>query len=490
MGGRFSKDNRPLLPGAYFNVEAVQQEIVAPASGQTVALPIVHDWGPVTTPTLVTSFAQFEAIFGRSETPGRTAVRGAFLGENVPGWGGAGAVLVHRLAGASAAAASRTLNDTASTPATAVTITARYAGTRGNNLRVAVLDTAGASADTDLVIYDGTLEIERWTFVDADTQSIVDTLNANSQWVTATYQGPGPLALVTSPVALTGGNDGAGLLVGDWTDAMTALEIERFGLLAPYDLTDDAVLGPLVTWAKGLNAAGRRFRLVIGGGSADSPSLAVTRSAQIGAIIVNDPDVVNLGGFRVEFADGSVLTSSQLAPRYAGILAQRGEVHGATAARLGGAVRIVNGPSQSEKVAMFKGGAVGIGRDSDPVSPIRFEAAVTTYTTKTDPAVPYTIFRNPKFVATMQGVEMEITEYAESNIIGKTPINNKTRDSVKGEMLTRLLRRVEAQIIQPNPTVQIDSDPPPTDDDEFIALVYGIRFGRTAEQVFGTLRVA
>jgi hypothetical protein len=151
--------------------------------------------------------------------------------------------------------------------------------------------------------------------------------------------------------------------------------------------------------------------------------------------------------------------------------------------------KVLYGPTTSQKVAQFKGGVVGVGRDSDPVSPIRFEAAVTTYTYTGDPLIPYAIFRNPKFVATTHSIEMEVTEYAEANVIGKTVVNEKTRDAVKGEMMNRLQRRVESGVIQANPTVEIDQNPPPSDSDEFISLIYGVRFGRSVEQMFGTLRV-
>jgi hypothetical protein len=491
MGGRFSRDNRPLLPGAYFNVEAVQQTVIPPSTGQIVAVPIVHTWGPVKTPTLVSSAAQFEAVFGRDLSPGRTAVINAFRGEDVPGWGGAGAVLVYRIVGSAGAKASRTLADTAGSPATAVTVTAKYEGSRGNRLAVGVVDTAGDSTSTDLIVYDGTVELERYTFIDADTQALVTAINDQSDWISATRQGAGPLALHTTPVSLTSGDDGATLVSGDWTSAMSALEIERFGLLAPYDLTDSAILASLKTWARDLNRAGKRFRTVVGGGSSDSASTAISRTASLQDTTYPDApsDFVNLGGFQVEDSMFGVLTSSQLASRYAGILAQRGEVHSATAARLGGVTRIVSGPTKAEEVQMFKGGVVSVGRDSDPTAPIRFGAAVTAYTVKANTQFPYTIFRNPKFVGTMHGIEMEVTEYAETQVIGKTVVNNKTRDALVGEMTSRMLARVQAGVIQPNPTVEIDQDPPPSDDDEFIALVYGVKFGRTAEQVYGTLRV-
>jgi hypothetical protein len=89
----------------------------------------------------------------------------------------------------------------------------------------------------------------------------------------------------------------------------------------------------------------------------------------------------------------------------------------------------------------------------------------------------------------MQALERELQEYSEANVIGQLPVNDKTRQLLVGEMKVRLQNRVDRSIIQPEPTVSIDPSPPPTDNDEFIGLLYGIKFGRSIEQVYNTIRV-
>jgi hypothetical protein len=44
-------------------------------------------------------------------------------------------------------------------------------------------------------------------------------------------------------------------------------------------------------------------------------------------------------------------------------------------------------------------------------------------------------------------------------------------------------------VIQDGFTVGVDPIPPPTDDDEFIAVVYGIAFGRSVEQIYNTVYI-
>src|SRR5581483_5328123 len=104
MPGVFSKDARPLRPGAYFDWEAEPQEVVLPNIGLIAAIPITHDWGPTNTVITTTSFADFQQKFGpTTTTPGYAAIKGAFKGEGLSGRGGAGVVLVYRMATSSAA---------------------------------------------------------------------------------------------------------------------------------------------------------------------------------------------------------------------------------------------------------------------------------------------------------------------------------------------------------------------------------------------------
>jgi hypothetical protein len=493
MPGDFSKANRPILPGPYFHFQGTTPAVIQPNLGATVLLAFTNDWGPFKQTTVLNSYQEYVAQFGgTSGTPGDVAVRGAFTGEGVPGYGGAGTVLAYRFGGSAAAKATKQLQN--STPVNALTITAKYEGSRGNALRVAVVDTPGAPSTNDFVLYDGTLEVERYTHTDTDINGLAAAINANSQWITATALVNGAALFVTStyvvnatPTALTGGNDGSTVTSTEYTNVMAAIEPERFSVLAFSDITpngdstDNGILTSLVTWATNLNNAGKRFMTVIGGAANDTASTAVARS-----VLCASENFINLGmGTYIDDVFGTMSTS-KLAPRLAGIVAQRGEAASLTYARLAG-LTIATGPTEADKLAMFKGGVIAIGRDSNFESPVRLEKGVTTYTTANNTAKPYLIYRNPKFVKTMQGLQMEFTEWCEANIIGKVPINDKVRDAVRAEISARLQRRVDATVIQPGFTVAVDQNPPPSDNDEFLAFTIGIAFGRSAEQIYFTV---
>lgn len=481
-GGTFSKTSRPKLPGSYTNFIAQAQTVVPPSIGSVVAIPFTHDWGPLNTAVHVSSLGEFKAIFGSSEdTPGFIAVMQAFKGEGLPGSGGAGEVVCYRAGAASAAKATRNFNNTGATPA--LTIDALYEGTRGNDFSVTVQDYAADSTQTELIVYDaGGVELERFRFADTDIAGLVAQINTASEWIHGTVLLDGTALAPVASVALTGGDDGSALLAADWTDAMSTLEVERFSIFAPYDLTDAPTVVSLKTWAQGLNASGKRFMTILGGALDEDLTAAITRAESLA-----DENFLTIGVGSVSDAVLGTLSTSQLAPRIAGILAARGEAMSLTYARLAD-VSILTGVTTAQAATAYDNGILVLGRDSNVDAPVRIEVAVTTYIADTT-TKPRAVYGDPKFMRTMQTFEMEIAEYAEANIIGKLQVNQKTREAVLGEMQSRLRRRADAGVIQDGWTVGIDQDPAPSDDDKFVALVYSIKFGRSVEQVFSTIRV-
>lgn len=483
MPGEFSKASRPSRPGAYVNFQAEVPRRITPNPGSVVCIPMTHDWGPAGQPTLTVSYSDFLAQFGDTANAGRLAVELAFRGEDLPARGGAGGVLVYRFTGTGQAIASLDIQNT--TPAAALTVDAKYPGTYGN--RIEVSDNPSAATGThDFEVYLDGVRVERWTYPTIDLADLADQVNAASRYVTLTVTADG-VALGTAaatPQPLTGGANGteAG---SDWDDAQSTLEFEQFGLLAPVNLTDDAILTPLALWATQRNTQGQRFMLVVGGGAADTVATANTRSQAL-----NDANIVNTGGYTVDDASAGVLTSAQCAPRIAGILAQRGEAKAITFARLAGVTLLVR-PSAADVDAAFGAGTVVLSQDSNANAPVRIEKGLTTFTQRNLPNKPYAVFRSPKFVRTMHGLENDLTSYAQSQgIIGELGVNDKTRMSVLGAMGALLSNRETAGILQPGSQTWIDQDPPPSDDDDFIALAYSVKFLRDVEQIFNTITVA
>jgi hypothetical protein len=477
--GDFSKDNRPRRAGAYFQFDARQSVPPPPGLGGIVALAFTGDWGPEETPTLLRSFQDYRAAFGDSiTTQGYRAVRQAFQGEGLPGFGGAGAVLAYRMTGSAGAKATHVFQNT--TPAAAITINAKYPGTRGNAINITVQDQAGVQSpeQDEFIVYDGATEVERYVYTDTDIASLVSQINAKSQWLSAVQTVTGVALAYVANVALTGGNDGSTLIAGDYTTMMSALEVERFSVLSFECPADNSIITSLGVWGKNARANGKRFRTVIGGALDEDATTAIARS-----LLLNDPGFINVGGGSVTDAVLGVLSTAQLAPRVAGIVAARGEARGLTYARFAGTTLRV-GLTDVDILRAYDGGVVALARDSNLDAPLRIEKGVNTYTTTTNVAKPLSIFRVPKFVATMDGIQMDLTEFGEQEVIGKMPVSASTRSFVRSEISQMMTQREAAGIIQPGWTVDVDTDPPATPQDDFMQFIIGLTFGRSTEQIF------
>lgn len=491
MAGIFSKSNLPKRPGAYVNFtgERAEPTLVNPAG--VVAIPTTHSWGP-SEPTIVTSWADFLAQFTSGGTDSFTdayiAVKQAFTGEDYQGHGGAEQVIVKRMVPSDADEATIELDNTSA--ATAVTLTAKYAGEYGNRLKVSVFQNAADSTKNDLVIYDNvnTVELERYTHTKASIADLVASINLSSDWVTAEVNaGTTALAAVTLS-AFSGGSNGT-LTGTDYTAALSALEPYRFSLLVPANLTDATIRASIVAWAANLNKKGKRFLTLFGGGSSDTISTAVTRAQAINTAGEDDPNFLTLGVGTYSDSEFGTLTTAQLAPRVAGILADRGERQNITFARLTGLDNAAGAPTESQILTAIANGIVVIARDSNTVSPLRIEKGVTTFVDQDNEDRPYSIYSSPKYLRTMHLLEMEITEWAEGNVIGRLAITRDTRDYVLTQMQGRLQTREDAGIVQPGWSVEIDSSPAPTATDEFVALSYSLTFGRSLEQILNTIVV-
>jgi hypothetical protein len=419
----------------------------------------------------------------------------AYEGEAYAGRGGAGQVIVYRMCSTAVATATKQIQNT--TPANAITLSARYPGSYGNNLGYIVkANSLNPATQSDLQVTLFGQIVEVYTHTKTDMNALAAAINASSQWVTATVTLSGvalPTVLTTS-TPLTGGLDGATLVAQDWTDMMTACGPLRFSLFAPFDLIDPTILASIQAWAVNLNLVGRRFLTVCGGALNETAAAAVARSVTLQAVPLGAPQAgaenfVNLGvGSVIDSALGT-LSTSQLAPRVAGILAARGETMSLTYARLAGVSAGVM-PTDSDVLAGFNGGVVVLGQDSNPDAPIRIEKGLTTYVAGIDVTKPYLIYRNPKFVRTMHGIELEITDWATSNAIGLLEVNDATRSFVVGHAHEVIDARAKVGAIQQGFSVGVDPSPPPSDQDEFIAVVYGIAFGRSVEQIFNLVYIS
>lgn len=496
MAGTFSKNNLPKRPGAYFAFQARVPEPTLVNPQGVIAVGFTHNWGPENAVIPLNSWGDFVTKYtlgapaGGVYSSGYRAVKDSFKGEGLPGWGGAGQVLAYRIVNAAGAFGSKVLQNTV--PAAAITLTALYKGTYAANVTLDVVATpADPTNKHDLVIKVEGAEAERFTYAKTNITDLGAQINGTtpytattkSKWVGASAITSGTALTLVSAQALAGGNDGSALVPADYTAAMTAFEPWRFSVLTFDNLTDSTAQASLLTWAQNLNAKGKRFVTVTGGAAAETMATAVARSATF-----NDPNFVNVGGGTFTDATYGDLSTAMLTPRIAGIIAQRGEAAEITFARLKD-LTVKVGNTEADIYSALAGGVVALSRDSNQQSPVRIELGLTSFTTTTDAARPYNVYSNLKFVRVMQGIETELTDWAESFVIGKMQVNQGTRDYVRGQMQARMAIREDNGVILPGWSVSTDTNPPPLDTDNFVALVYAVTLGRGVQQVLNTVVV-
>lgn len=488
----WSAANPPVRPGHYLNFKSKLAPSVLPSAAGTLFLPVVGDYGPFKTPVKVTSPGQAVGIFGDTWSPARIAWEQAFKGEAIPGFPGAGACIIYRFGGAAAAKATRTLSNT--TPAVAMTLTPKYEGTRPNSWTVTVQTNAVNGSNKDLLLYEGTTLLESYVnYTATDVTGLVAAINAKSGWMTAAMSITGVALANIASAAFTTGNDGTTLIGSDWTAVMSAAASQDFAVYVPFDLTDTTIQAATYAWEKDLNQnKGKRFTVVVGGAANELIGPATTRSA---AALDENIQTVGVGQFFDASlgAAGVSLSTSQLAPRYAGALAARGIYKDTTYMRFAGLAYDTSAnsiPSDSDIITAIASGVLIIGADGHPLSPLRIEQGVTTFYTSTDPAKTVAVFGIPKFVMTQQQFERTMKLWAIVNVITPgLPINKDTREYVAGYAQQLLNSYIASGVLNTGAEASISQSPPPTDTDNFVNIDYSWTHTRSAQQVRGTAYV-
>lgn len=490
-------DEEMILPGSGFYFEVDQPATFPVSAGSRVLVPFTANWGPVNVPVVLANYREYVnggvrngqrfSGFGPADTSGRRRVLHAFLGEGLPGKGGAGSVAAVRMATAAAAKAAHTFNN--STPAPALTITARYEGTRGNGF--GFTHRPGAEAGTDeFVLIEGGREKEVYPYPETNVAQLAADINATTtSLITAASVITGVALADVSNVALTGGNDGSGLLVGDWTALFDALAYEPFGVFAAAGLTDAGILAALYAWQEESEALGKPFMVVEGGPAAEGFSAHKTR-----ATARNNSNVIVFGtgsiGDTVLSGDGTeiVISTAEAAARVAGAVARRGEALDMVNVRFAG-WRAIAGANRSQAEIAASSGMTLLTRDGDPDAPTKIGLGVTSYSVGTLER-PLWHYSNVKFVRTDHGLVTDITADQEfGDLIGEMGVGERARDIVLGRATEIVAERIRRGILQPRTTVMLDPDVPIDDNSDEIALAYDVWDVRGLRKIRNRIRL-
>lgn len=214
-GGTWTEQNK-VRPGVYIRFRSSANTGLTVGQRGVVAIGKLLDWGPVGQITELTPDTDTTPITGYTFSNNR------FLTEIFKGTNRTNApnkVLLYRLSGTGAAAATVTIGN--------LTATANYVGVRGNNISIVVTDNEDDTFTVQTVV-DG-------SEVDSQTGETVDDLSAND-WVK--WSGTGILT-ATAGTALVGGSNGT-VSITEYESFLTTLEPYPFDVLI-YDGEEDNV---------------------------------------------------------------------------------------------------------------------------------------------------------------------------------------------------------------------------------------------------------
>lgn len=235
IGGTFTAQNKP-LPGVYINVVSTPAVSAGGNARGTVAVALPLNWGKMGVITELKADA-FEKnslkLFGYSaDSPQLLALREIFKN--------AGTALVYRISASDSAMATNAY------------ATALYAGSRGNDIKVAITANVNNDALYDVSTYLGNV------LVDLQTVSNAAELKANEY---VSFKNDSTLSL-TAATPLSGGTDGASLTVNDYQSYLDKLEAHNFNALA-CPTTSAEVVELYKNYTKRLrNDLGVRFQLI------------------------------------------------------------------------------------------------------------------------------------------------------------------------------------------------------------------------------------
>ena len=227
-GGTFTVQNK-ILPGAYINFVSMGTNAKMGSRG-VAGLPLELNWGPesqVFTMTATDFNASSLKVFGYDPTDANILLVREALKR-------AKTLLIYRVNGGGAKA---------SATVGGMTVTAKWGGTRGNDIKVAVITNVDDATKVDVVTYLDDMVMDSQTVAkDGGAASLV----ANNF---VTFGTAASLSIATA-TALTGGTNGE-VTAANYTAALVAFEVESFNVIG-YPGTDEDVKSLFAAFVKRL----------------------------------------------------------------------------------------------------------------------------------------------------------------------------------------------------------------------------------------------
>ena len=233
-GGTFTTQNK-VRPGAYINFKSAAKPLGTLSDRGTATMPLILNWGPVKEVLEVTADTNIRKLFGYSLLdPKLILIKEAAKR--------ASKLLLYRVSGGSKA----------TKIVSSLTITAKYEGTRGNDLVVKIV------ADVDEPDTFAVTTLLGGTIVDEQTAKAIEELQANDF---VAFSGTGALA-ASAGINLAGGTDTAADSQ-DYLDYFTAIEVYTWNTMG-LPIEDTTLKGAAASFIKRLrDQEGKKVQAVL-----------------------------------------------------------------------------------------------------------------------------------------------------------------------------------------------------------------------------------
>ena len=199
--GLWDEKNISRLPGSYNRFLTKAYETIKGGNHGVLAMPIKADWGKTGEVVEITSLAELKENFGEDfDFSSYKLGRIALLGKPEK-------LLLYRVVDQNAHVGSVNLQNDEETPKDVIALKTKYKSSRPFN--ITVLNNISDENSIDLILYDGTTEINRIEQVANNVDSVVEAINLSMDEITATkIEGASGGLAIVSNVTFTGGNDG------------------------------------------------------------------------------------------------------------------------------------------------------------------------------------------------------------------------------------------------------------------------------------------
>jgi hypothetical protein len=444
-GGIFTSQNK-VLPGVYINTKSSGNVTANIGTKGVVAICEPLSWGATgviskytpgedPTPLIGSDITSDDALFLREMMKGSDVTTAPIQ------------ILLYRPTGASGVKATATIG--------ALTVTAKYVGTRGNDITIII------SADPDT---SGNYIIE--TSIDgriADAQSVANLSSlVSNDWVD--FTGTGTTITTTAGTALTTGANPT-VSTTDYSAFLTALEPYTFDIVC-YDGADSTVRTAMASFVERVsNSIGKKCQAVLSGGTA-----------------INSEWVINVNN-GVKLADGTALTAAQATWWVAGAEAGAQYNQSLTYAQYPGAVE-ANPKKTNAQVeeAVLAGDIVFI----DDFDIVKICTDINTLTTVTPTKGKE--FKKNRVMRTLNQICNDFYEHISNYFIGKVDNNASGRNLMKG-WCVGYLNEMQANNGIQNFTSQ-DIEVLPGSDIDAVVINVGIQPVDSVEKIYTTITVS